>query len=73
MQSRYYFIGCPLFGLTIFTTARGDRPLEPNPTARPLYAERRSSGERWLWLGQRWCVAIEPRCIRPASPLFVIE
>jgi hypothetical protein len=73
MQSRYHFVGCPLFGLTIFTTARGHDPAIPNPSRRFLHVERRPSDERFLWLGRRWCAVLEPRHLRPTSPLFVIE
>jgi hypothetical protein len=73
LRSCCYFIGCPLFGLTIHTTAQGDNPLVRNPSDRWLTAERNLHGERTLWLGQRLCVMFEPRKLRPSSPLFIIE
>lgn len=71
--SRRYFIGSPLFGLSIFTTGRGEYPLVPNPTDHVLSTERRPSGERFFWFGQRLCIAFEPRRLRPSSPLFIVE
>lgn len=70
--SRHYFVGCPLFGLTIFVTAHGDAPMIPSPTSRFLAIRRTEHGERHIWFGQRLCMMVEPQRLRPASPLLII-
>lgn len=73
MRNACYFVGTPIFNLTLHLSATAVQAICPNPTGRAFVSERTELGETFIWIGERICVIWTPRKLCESSPLLLLR